>query len=139
VSASRPTIFQQVLLISFNTLAAPKALQAENPQLIGQDHEVSARPVGAGLGACRDRAAWGPPGHEPSGELAADSAPPETPPEKRACRIGVGSPYLLDTHDADEGPRNRPPSLHLMALSPSSPHLAASRAHVTDLGGNGGV
>jgi len=89
IKDKRPTIFQQVLLISFNTLAAPKALQAENPPPIDRDHEVSARQVGAGLGAGRDRPLGVRQGREARVELDADTAPRKRRPKNG--RAGEGS------------------------------------------------
>jgi len=74
--ASRPTIFPAGFINqSQYPPAAPKALQAENPPPIGLDHGASARPVGAGLGAGRDRTP-GVGGTEEAREgLADDPAP----------------------------------------------------------------
>ena len=83
-SASLPTIFLQVLLISLNTPGGAEGPAGREPPPIGEDREPSPRRPGAGKGADRDRAPGAGEREEAREVLAADPAP-----RKRRKKEGV--------------------------------------------------
>ena len=89
-SASPPYYFSADFINQHQyTLAAPKALQARSRSPLARTARVSARRIGAGKRAGRDRAPGVRRGDEPSGELADDPAPTKCSPKNG--RAGSGS------------------------------------------------